>query len=265
MDCGWGCGPAGLSAGLSAIHHKLRYRIIEQEDSLGGAVYHYPRNKITMTAPVQLAIVGKVKFGEVSKEKLLEFWTGVVQSTGLQVNFRERLTGIERDGDGFVVQTDRARYSARSVLLAMGRRGTPRKLDVPGEEHSKVVYRLVDPEQYRGQKVLVVGGGDSALEAAIALAEQPGTRVTLSYRSAAFSRVKAKNRERVDALRTSGGLEVLLESSVNEIGVREVKIAQGGQTLARANDAVIVCAGGELPTPLLRKIGIQFETKFGTR
>lgn len=260
-----GCGPAGLSAGLSAIHHKLRYRIIEQEDSLGGAVYHYPRNKITMTAPVQLAIVGKVKFGEVSKEKLLEFWTGVVQSTGLQVNFRERLTGIERDGHGFVVQTDRARYSARSVLLAMGRRGTPRKLDVPGEEHSKVVYRLVDPEQYRGQKVLVVGGGDSALEAAIALAEQPGTRVTLSYRSAAFSRVKAKNRERVDALRTSGGLEVLLESSVNEIGVREVKIAQGGQTLARANDAVIVCAGGELPTPLLRKIGIQFETKFGTR
>ena len=260
-----GCGPAGLSAGLSAIHHKLRYRIIEQEDSLGGAVYHYPRNKITMTAPVQLAIVGKVKFGEVSKEKLLEFWTGVVQSTGLQVNFRERLTGIERDGDGFVVQTDRARYSARSVLLAIGRRGTPRKLDVPGEEHSKVVYRLVDPEQYRGQKVLVVGGGDSALEAAIALAEQPGTRVTLSYRSAAFSRVKAKNRERVDALRTSGGLEVLLESSVNEIGVREVKIAQGGQTLARANDAVIVCAGGELPTPLLRKIGIQFETKFGTR
>lgn len=260
-----GCGPAGLSAGLSAIHHKLRYRIIEQEDSLGGAVYHYPRNKITMTAPVQLAIVGKVKFGEVSKEKLLEFWTGVVQSTGLQVNFRERLTGIERDGNGFVVQTDRARYSARSVLLAMGRRGTPRKLDVPGEEHSKVVYRLVDPEQYRGQKVLVVGGGDSALEAAIALAEQPGTRVTLSYRSAAFSRVKAKNRERVDALRTSGGLEVLLESSVNEIGVREVKIAQGGQTLARANDAVIVCAGGELPTPLLRKIGIQFETKFGTR
>ena len=260
-----GAGPAGIAAGLGAIESRLRYALIEQESSLGGSVLHYPRHKIAMTAPVDLPLVGKMRFTEVSKEKLLEFWTGVVQSTGLQVNFRERLTGIERDGDGFVVQTDRARYSARSVLLAMGRRGTPRKLDVPGEEHSKVVYRLVDPEQYRGQKVLVVGGGDSALEAAIALAEQPGTRVTLSYRSAAFSRVKAKNRERVDALRTSGGLEVLLESSVNEIGVREVKIAQGGQTLARANDAVIVCAGGELPTPLLRKIGIQFETKFGTR
>ncbi len=260
-----GCGPAGLSAGLSAIEHKLRYRVIEQEDSLGGAVYHYPRNKITMTAPVQLALVGKVKFGEVSKEKLLEFWTGVMKTTGLKVSFRERLTGIERAGDGFVVQTDCGSYSARSVLLAMGRRGTPRKLDVPGEEHSKVVYRLVDPEQYQNQKVLVVGGGDSALEAAIAVAEQPGTRVTLSYRSAAFSRVKAKNRQRLDEMRASGTLEVLMESNVREIGVREVKIEQGEKTLARPNDAVIVCAGGELPTPLLRKIGIQFETKFGTR
>ena len=260
-----GCGPAGLSAGLSAVEHKLRYRVIEQEDSLGGAVYHYPRNKITMTAPVQLALVGKVKFGEVSKEKLLEFWTGVMKTTGLKVSFRERLTGIERSGDGFLVQTDRGSYSARSVLLAMGRRGTPRKLDVPGVEHSKVVYRLVDPEQYQNQKVLVVGGGDSALEAAIAVAEQPGTRVTLSYRSAAFSRVKAKNRQRLDEMRASGTLEVLMESNVREIGVREVKIEQGDKTLARPNDAVIVCAGGELPTPLLRKIGIQFETKFGTR
>ena len=260
-----GCGPAGLSAGLSAIHHKLRYRIVEQEDSLGGAVYHYPRNKITMTAPVQLALVGKVNFGEVSKEKLLEFWSGVVRKTGLQVSFRERLTGIERHKDGFVVQTDRGSYFARSVLLAMGRRGTPRKLEVPGEEHSKVVYRLVDPEQYKGMKVLVVGGGDSALEAAIAVAEQPGTTVTLSYRSAAFARVKVKNREGLEAMRASGRIEVLLNSKINVIGVHQVRIQQEDAELVRPNDAVIVCAGGELPTPLLRKVGIEFETKFGTR
>jgi thioredoxin reductase (NADPH) len=260
-----GCGPAGLSAGLSAIQHKLRYRIIEQEDSLGGAVYHYPRNKITMTAPVQLALVGKVNFGEVSKERLLEFWSSVVQKTGLQVSFRERLTGIERHKDGFVVQTDRGSYFTRSVLLAMGRRGTPRKLDVPGEEHSKVVYRLVDPEQYKGMKVLVVGGGDSALEAAIAVAEQPGTTVALSYRSAAFARVKAKNRERLEELRASGRLEVLLSSTVSVIGVHQVRLQQEEAELIRPNDAVIICAGGELPTPLLRKVGIQFETKFGTR
>jgi len=141
----------------------------------------------------------------------------VVRTTGLTVDFRERLTGIERSGDGFVVQTDRGAYSARSVLLAMGRRGTPRKLDVPGEESAKVVYRLVDPEQYKGMKVLVVGGGDSALEAAIAVAGQPGSEVSLSYRSAAFARVKAKNRERLDALNAEGRLRVMLNSTVQAI------------------------------------------------
>lgn len=260
-----GCGPAGLSAGLAAVQHGLRYRIIEQEDSLGGAVYHYPRNKITMTAPVHLALIGKVKFGEVSKERLLEFWAEVVGKTGLQVSYRERLTGIERHGEGFVVQTDRGRIATRTVLLAMGRRGTPRKLDVPGEESSKVVYRLVDPEQYRGQQVLVVGGGDSALEAAIAIAEQPGTTVTLSYRSAAFARVKAKNRARLEALRAADQIDVRLESTVRRIEQRSVFIEQGGHTHDLPNHAVLVCAGGELPTPLLQRIGIRFETKFGTR
>ena len=260
-----GCGPAGLSAALVAIQHKLRYRVIEQEDSLGGAVYHYPRNKITMTAPVQLALVGNVKFGEVSKEKLLEFWAGVVKTTGLDVAYRERLTGIERTATGFAVQTNRAKYAARSVLLAMGRRGTPRKLDVPGEEASKVVYRLVDPEQYRGMKVLVVGGGDTALEAAIAVAEQPGTEVTLSYRSAAFARVKAKNRERLDTLSAAGGLRVMLNSNVQSIDTTGVRLEQQGTLHDLANEAVIVCAGGELPMPLLRSFGIEFETKFGSR
>jgi thioredoxin reductase (NADPH) len=260
-----GCGPAGLSAGLTAIQHEMRYRIIEQEDSLGGTVYHYPRNKITMTAPVNLALVGKVKFGEVSKEKLLEFWNSVVERTGLKIAYRERLTGIERRGDGFVVQTSKGTYSTSSVLLAMGRRGTPRKLDVPGEESSKVVYRLVDPEQYRDKKVLVVGGGDSALEAAIAIAEQPGSQVMLSYRSAVFGRVKAKNRQRLEELQKAGDIQVLLESKVKAIEVDAVQIEAGGSVKRHANDAVIVCAGGELPTPLLQKVGIEFETKFGTR
>lgn len=260
-----GCGPAGLSAGLSAIQHGLRYRIVEQEESLGGAVYHYPRHKITMTAPVQLAMVGKVKLGEVSKERLLEFWNGVVQRTGLKVSFRERLIGIERRGEGFVVQTDRGRHAARSVLLAMGRRGTPRKLDVPGEESSKVVYRLVDPEQYAGRSVLVVGGGDSALEAALAIADQPGAKVMLSYRSAAFARVKAKNREAIEAAAAAGRVTLLLQSKVCAIAAATVEIEQDGAKRSYPNDAVIVCAGGELPTPLLQKVGIEFETKFGTR
>jgi thioredoxin reductase len=259
-----GCGPAGLSAGLSAIEHKLRYKLIEQEASLGGAVFHYPRNKVAMTAPVKLALVGTVRFGEVPKEKLLEFWQGVVAKTGLAITFQECMRGIDPDGDGFVVRTDHHQYRTRSVLLALGRRGTPRKLEVPGEESAKVVYRLIDPAQYDGQAVLVVGGGDSALEAAIALSERPGTAITLSYRSAAFSRVKQKNRLGVDQAERAGRMRVELESTVQKIEVTAVKLLTARGVATLRNDAVIVCAGGLLPTPLLQSIGIAFDTKHGT-
>ncbi len=259
-----GAGPAGLSAGLAAMQHKMRYRLIEQEDSLGGAVYHYPRNKIAMTAPVVLPLIGKVKMGEIQKEKLLEFWNGVVAKTGLQIAYQERMDGLAADGEGFVVTTNRGTLRARSVLLAIGRRGTPRKLDVPGEASAKVVYKLVDAEQYRGQHMLVVGGGDSALEAALALAEQPGTTVTLSYRSEAFSRVKQKNRDRVQSAAADGTLRLALSSSVKRIDADTVtlKTAQGEERLP--NDAVVVCAGGVLPTPLLQAAGVRFATKHGT-
>ena len=259
-----GAGPAGLSAGLAAMEHRLSYRLIEQEPSLGGAVFHYPRNKIAMTAPVKLALVGSVRFDEVSKEKLLDFWAGVVRNTGLKIHFQECLVDIGREGDAFVVQTSQGRHRARSVLLAMGRRGTPRKLDVPGEDSAKVVYRLVDAEQYRGQAVLVVGGGDSALEAALDLAEQPGTDVTLSYRSDAFSRVKQKNRQRLDQAQQERRVRVLLGSVVESIEPDQVHLRQADQVQTLRNDAVVVCAGGLLPTPLLQKVGIRFETKFGT-
>jgi thioredoxin reductase/NAD-dependent dihydropyrimidine dehydrogenase PreA subunit len=260
-----GSGPAGLSAGLTAIQHGLSYRLIEQEESLGGSVYHYPRNKIAMTAPVKLALVGTIKMGEIQKEKLLEFWQGVVATTGLKVSFKECMERIERCDDGtFVVHTSKGTCSARSVLLAIGRRGTPRKLDVPGEETSKVVYRLIDAEQYQGMPVLVVGGGDSALEAAIALSEQPDTTVTVSYRSASFARVKAKNRERLEEAERAGRVQVLMESQVVSIQPKSVTLRWRNGTEELPNEAVIVCAGGILPTPLLQQVGIKFETKYGT-
>lgn len=259
-----GCGPAGLSAGLSAIHHKLRYKLLEQEDSLGGAVYHYPRQKIAMTAPVTLDLIGQVRFGEVQKEKLLEFWNDVVRRTGLQVAFSERMEEVRKVDSGFIVQTNKGEYSTKSVLLTMGRRGSPRKLEVPGEESAKVTYRLVDPAQYAGQSVLVVGGGDSALEAAIALADQPDTQVILSYRGEAFSRVKQKNREQLQVLQSRERVKVLLASSVVSIDPRHVHLSYMGEKHTYPNDAVIVCAGGLLPTPILQRMGIAFETKFGS-
>jgi thioredoxin reductase/ferredoxin len=259
-----GAGPAGLAAGLGALQHRLRYALIEQEDSLGGSVYHYPRNKIAMTAPVVLPMVGKVKLGEISKESLLEFWTGVVQRTGLEIRCRERMEGIERAGAGFVVRTQAGVYRAGAVLLAIGRRGTPRKLGVPGEEQAKVVYRLMDAEQYRGQRVLVVGGGDSALEAALAIADEPGTQVTLSYRGEALSRVKEKNRRRLEQAQAAQRIDVRLSSNVLGIGAEKVALEAQGSAREIGNDAVIVCAGGVLPTELLKQVGVAFETKFGT-
>ena len=259
-----GAGPAGIAASLAAKEKNLKFVTLEQENSFGGTVYHYPRNKVVMTAPVQLPIIGKMKFGEVSKEKLLEFWKGVVSRTSLKINFFERMESLKTDRQGFIVKTSRQEYRTRSVLLTIGRRGTPRKLGVKGEEQPKVVYGLVDPEQYRGKHVLVVGGGDSALEAALACADERGTTVTLSYRSEAFSRVKQKNRELVQRAEAARKLKVILSSNVEEIGGGTVTLDQGGKKLDLKNDAVIVCAGGILPTQFLKDLGVQVDTKYGT-
>ena len=259
-----GAGPAGIAAGLAAIDAKLRYRVIEQEPDLGGSVFHYPRHKIAMTQPVELPIVGTMRFTEVSKEALLAFWRRIVGGTGLVVHFSERFERLERNEDGFRVVTGRGAHDAGHVVLAIGRRGTPRKLQVPGEESAKVVYRLIDPEQYRGQRVLVVGGGDSALEAALALAAQAGAQVTLSYRGDAFSRVKEPNRRQVQQAAAEGRLQLWLGSTVRRVEDHAVQLdtAEGPRSLP--NDAVIVCVGGELPTRLLQQIGVRFATKHGT-
>ncbi|MFZ5522476.1 MAG: NAD(P)-binding domain-containing protein [Pseudomonadota bacterium] len=259
-----GAGPAGISATLNAKHHGLRSVTLEQEDTFGGTTLHYPRGKVVMTAPMNLPLIGKVNIKETTKEQLMKLWENVVAKAGLKINFSERMEKIERLGDEFNVITNRAAYKTRSVLLCIGRRGTPRKLDVPGEQLEKVVYRLLDPEQYRGKHVLVVGGGDAALEAAVSISREPGATVTLSYRSNAFSRVKPKNRKLAEEASNSGQLSVLLESNVKEIRTSTVKLDQKGKAIELPNDAVIVCAGGILPTPFLKEIGIMVETRHGT-
>jgi thioredoxin reductase/NAD-dependent dihydropyrimidine dehydrogenase PreA subunit len=260
-----GAGPAGIAASLGAMEKKMSFVTVEQ-DSLGGTVAHFPRGKLVMTRPAVLPIVGKMKFTETSKERLLEYWQGVERQTGLSINYNERVTGISRraDGSSFDIVTTKSSYASRAVLLTIGRQGTPRQLGVPGEELSKVVYRLIDSEQYRGQHVLVVGGGDSALEAAHSIAEQPGVTVSLSYRSPAFARAKSKNRDKVAQLEAAGRLNVLMSSNVLEIRQDSVAIDVDGEPVILPNQAVIVCAGGILPSGFLREMGIQVETKYGT-
>src|SRR5450631_4092160 len=258
-----GAGPAGLAASLAAKKLGLAYQTIEQ-DSLGGAVFQYPRGKLVMTAPVELPIVGKVQFRNTTKEELLKFWTQACKGNGLNIRYQERVEKMEKKDGAFHIKTSTQQYAASAVLLGIGRRGTPRKLGVPGEELSKVVYRLIDPEQYRGQKVIVVGGGDSALEAAASIAELDDTEVWLSYRGEAFQRAKQRNRQRVDAASVKGQLKVLLNSQVKEIRPKEVLLKHSGREFEISNDAVIVSAGGVLPNEFLRSIGSEVETKYGT-
>jgi len=258
-----GAGPAGFSASLAAMQHGLRSVTVEQ-DSLGGTVLHYPRGKVVMTAPVELPLAGKVKIRETTKEELLEFWQSVEKQTGVGINYNERLEEITKSDHGFEVKTTCDSYVARTVLLAIGRRGTPRKLGVPGEDLPKVVYRLIDPEQYRGQHVLVVGGGDSALEAATSVSGEPGTVTTLSYRGEAFTRAKVKNRNKVEQAAAAGRLNVLLKSNLKRIADRALQIEQAGKRIVLRNDAVIINAGGVLPTPFLERVGVTVETKYGT-
>jgi thioredoxin reductase len=217
-----------------------------------------------MTAPVKLPIIGEVKMGEISKEALLDFWNKVIQKTGMKISYNERMESITKIDNGFIVKTTKQSYQTRTVLLAIGRRGTPRKLDVPGEDLPKVVYRLIDPEQYRNMHVLVVGGGDSALEAAISIAEEPGTTVTLSYRSEAFGRGKQKNRDRLKTLSDSGKIKVMLKSTVKQVDQGSVILKYESKDVTLPNDGIIVCAGGILPTPFLKEIGVIVESKFGT-
>lgn len=258
-----GAGPAGIASALAAKAQGLRYLVIEQ-DSLGGTVAHFPRKKLVMTAPVDLPLVGKMNFRETSKEDLLGFWKDIVSRQSLEIRFQERLEGLQDTDNGFTVQTSQGSYETQSILLCLGRRGSPRKLDVPGEDSSKVVYRLDDPRVYRQQHVLVVGGGDSALEAAVSLAEE-GACVTLSYRSESFSRAKPKNRASIEDAAKRGIVRLELGSTVALIESAAVLLDTAQGRIQLDNDAIIVCVGGILPSGFLQKMGIVVETKYGTR
>jgi len=259
-----GAGPAGIAATLTAMDRKLRFLTIEQEPNLGGTVYHYPRNKVVMTDPVRLPLAGLVQLKRAAKEELLGIWQGIIDRHAVPIRFGEQLEGIVPMERGFTVRTSRGEYRTRTVLLAIGRRGTPRQLGVHGESLAKVMYRMIEAEQYDGQRVLVVGGGDAAIEAAVQLAGQPDTRVTLVHRGEAFNRIKAENRERLAETERSGRVSTLLRTQVVRIAEHEVQLDQGGHPISLDNDAVIICAGGVLPTPMLKELGIHVETKYGT-
>ena len=255
--CIVGAGPGGISASLRAIEKKLKYITLEQ-DALGGTVAKYPRQKLVMTSPVEFPMHGKFKTLEISKESLLEFWDSVFSKSGLEVRTFEKVDDITRGDDGiFSIVTAKDSYRARHIILALGRRGTPRKLGVSGEEHPKVMHSLIEADAYTNCDILIVGGGDSAVEAAMGLAHQKGNKVTLSYRKDTFARIKERNAQRIQECIDARMLSVIFNSSPVEIRESDVVLEVEGKRMELPNDFVWVFAGGIPPNDFLRQAGIE--------
>lgn len=260
-----GAGPAGISASLRAIQHRLRYVTLEQ-DEVGGTVAKYPRQKLVMTSPVEFPIYGKFNKTELTKEVLLSFWHKVSDGADVKINTGRKVAHLEREADGHYTVTAQhgsevETYRSRAVILALGKSGTPRKLGVKGEELPKVMYRLIEADHYTNKRILVIGGGDSAVEAAMGLASQRGNRVTLSYRQESFNRIKDRNAKRLDEKIRSGALEVILSSTPTEILPDAVVLDVRGESRTIENDYVWIFAGGTPPTEFLKKIGVSFGTR----
>lgn len=259
-----GAGPAGLACSLEARRLGLSFVTLDQEPAIGGTVARYPRRKLVLTQPVDLPHGARLDKPTYTKEELMELWSRVAAQNRLPILNGETVTGLERASDGtFVVRTQAGEHRARSVCLALGRRGTPAKLGVPGEDAPKVAYALVDANAYQGRRVLVVGGGESAAETALALAEQPGNEVTISYRKDAFFRVKQRTEERLRERVAAGRIRLLLSSRVLAIHEHavDIAIAEDGaeSTWSLPNDDVFVLAGGKPPFELLERAGVSFD------
>ena len=258
-----GAGPAGISATLQAKKMGLNTLTLEQ-DTLGGTVYTFPRSKIIMTSPMDLPLHGKVKLTETTKPELLDLWNQVIEKHGICITENTKVEKIEKSSKGFVVHTNAGKsITASGVLLATGRRGSPRKLGIQGENLEKVAYRLLEPELIENKKIMVVGGGDSAIEAALLLMDR--NEVTLSYRGDSFSRLKPKNNEKLQNALSSQKLKALLQSNLVEINDNSVNLKFEGKEEIQhfENDLVYIFAGGELPVEFLKNAGIEITRKFG--
>lgn len=253
-----GAGPAGISASLRAAERKLNYLTFD-EGELGGTVAKYPRQKLVMTSPVEFPLYGKFKKTELSKEELIAFWQKVLARTDFKFRSGEKVEDIKKGDDGvFTIETARGQYRAYTVALALGRTGSPRKLGVKGEDLPKVMYRLIEADHYVNKNILVVGGGDSAIEAAMGLAHQAGNKVTLSYRKESFTRIKERNSQRIAECLRKGKLKVLFNSNPAEFKPGSVVLSVNEKLHEIPNDYVWIFAGGEPPNAFLKRVGVGF-------
>jgi thioredoxin reductase len=253
-----GSGPGGLSAALTCIQKGLSYVVLEKEQEIASTIARYPKGKLVMAEPYDTVNVSLLPVFDSSKEQLVPIWKELIERVRLSINLGESVEAVQRTQQGFDVRTTVAAYRAQRVVLSIGTRGKPRTLQVPGENLPKIFSLLEDPDVWNGRNVLVVGGGDSAVEAALALADS-GARVIISYRGKGFNRAQPKNKSTVERYAAEGRIKAKLGSQVLQFDAEGVTLQLGdGQQKRYPNDAAFVLIGADPPVAWLEKMGIRF-------
>jgi thioredoxin reductase len=263
-----GAGPAGMSAALEAKAQGLRYVVVEQA-SVAESIRSFPRGKLVFDQPLGLPLIGDLWLEKSTKEELLAKWLRIVHVQQLAVHEHHRVTAIERVHGGppaghlrvhlLTPQGLATAIDTRRVLLAFGRRGSPRKLpiDIPEAAESHVHYSLADARSFANQRVVITGLGDVAMEAAIAIAKQPGTTVAICYRGDGFKRGKTRNIDEVKRLAHSGRLQLLLSTDITDVQPGRVTLRGPGGTTELPCDALFVMIGTIAPWQFLDACGVR--------
>ena len=254
-----GSGPGGLSAALTCIQRGLSYVILEKEQLIASTIARYPKGKLVMAEPYESLNLSLLPVFDSSKEQIIPIWRELIERVGLKIRQGEAVESATRKPDGtFDVRTTVAAYRAQRVILATGTRGKPRTLQVPGENLPKVANLLDDPDDWRGKDVLVVGGGDSAVEAALALADA-GARVIISYRGKSFNRAQPKNKQAIESYAAQNRLKAKYQSQVVSFEPQNVIIALADGSQKRyPNTGAFVLIGADPPVTWLEKMGVRF-------
>ena len=260
-----GAGPAGFAGALAAADAKRKYICIEQ-NKFGGTIYNFPKQKVVMSQPLDFPLVGKFKFRshKVSKEDLLGLWSHVRKQANLNIKEECRFINLQKKGEIFEVETSLGVITAQKVVLGLGVRGTPRKLGVANEELPKVTYNLLDPDEYQGRWIAVVGGGNAGVEAAQYLCNKKlRNKVFLLVRGPTFDRCNQENQDIINDYAKQGLVTICYSTTVEKIEADHLIIKQDGKEKRLQNDFLFVFAGAIMPFAFLKSLGVVIDTKYG--
>jgi putative YpdA family bacillithiol system oxidoreductase len=260
-----GAGVAGMAAAVEAKKRGLTVTLIEKSKTLQ-TILDFPEAKHIYANPQTLKLDSPFNVEDCSKEEFLEYTGKVIEEYNLEILEGESIAGIEKANDGSIIVISESgnQFRGKSVLLSMGRRGNPRKLNIPGEELNKVHHSLLIPQGYSGRNIVVIGGGNSAVEAAMALCSD-GAKVTISYRKEGFFRISKENRKLLKAYLDEKRIEVVYNSNPTAINEEGVVLSAGSEEQKLEADDIFILAGAESPNKLLESLGLKIENTWSSR